>query len=215
MGDFEKDHHYSELFGTSTSATGNHEQKQESPVNITRRLRDREMLKRKKEEAQKKDTYQWVLGEQTGSKRQRKSKATGRGRKKQVKEPEPEPQPEPEHEPVHTLHPTEGEQHLDKEAGNESELLPDIPQEHFEQEQEPLVYHEDPVPTVPEGETADVTLLMHEDATGHLPPETSSLLKDKEEVAEPDPAPDTEVPEVLAFPLEQEQVEHQYYTPLL
>ncbi|KAM3938203.1 hemogen isoform 2-T2 [Leptodactylus fuscus] len=215
MGDTEQDHQYSEHSGHSAPATGHHEEKHESPVPITRRLRDREMLKRKKEEAQEKDTYQ----EQTSSKRQRKTKGTGRGRRKQVKEPEPEPEPlpEPEHEPVHEVQydARQEEQHHETESEKKLELLSDVPQEHAEQELEPLVHHEDPAPAVTEGEPADVTLLVHEDADGHLPQETSSLLKDSEEVAVSDPEPATETSEVLAFPLEQEQFEHQYYTPLL
>ncbi|XP_040273225.1 hemogen isoform X1 [Bufo bufo] len=213
MGDFERDHHYSELSGTSAPENGHHEQKQQSPVPITRRLRDREMLKRKKEEAQEKHTYQWVFGEQSSSKRQRKTKGTGHGRRKQVKEPEPEP--EPEHESDEVQHaPQQEEQHHETEGEKKIELLSDVPQEHFEPEQETLLHHED-LPTATEGETADVTLLIHEDADGHLPQEASPLLEDKEEVAESDPVPVTEAPEVLAFPFEQEQVEHQYYTPLL
>ncbi|XP_075707636.1 hemogen [Rhinoderma darwinii] len=207
MGDIEKDHHYSELSGTSAPAAGHHEEKQESPVNITRRLRDREMLKRKKQEAQEKDTYH----EQTSSKRQRKTKGTGRGRRMQVKEPEPET----EHEPVHELphDPRQEEQQHETVAEKKCEFLSDLLQEHVEQEQEP--HHEDSVPTVTEGETANMTLLIHEDADGHVPQETTFLLTDKEEVAVSDPAPVTEETEIIAFPLEQEQEEHQYYTPLL
>ncbi|XP_073520373.1 hemogen isoform X2 [Phyllobates terribilis] len=217
MGDFEKDHQYSELSGTSAPEIEHHEVKHESSVTTTRRLRDREMLKRKKEETQAKDTYQ----EQAISKRQRKTKGTGRGRRKEVKEPEPEPQPEPEpeQEPVHELQhdPSQEEHHYETEAENKFELFSDAPHEHIEhgQEQELLVHHEDSVPTAPEGDTADVTLLIHEDIDGHLPHETSSLLKDQEEAAVSDSAPATEAPEVLAFTFEQEQVEHQYYTPLL
>ncbi|XP_073405819.1 hemogen isoform X3 [Dendrobates tinctorius] len=175
------------------------------------------MLKRKKEEAQAKDTYQ----EQAISKRQRKTKETGRGRRKEVKEPEPEPQPqaEPEQEPVHELRhdPSQEEHYYEPEAENKFELLSDVPHEHTEHvhEQEPLVHHEDSVPSVPEGDTADVTLLIHEDADGHLSHETSTLLKDQEEAAMSDSAPAIEAPEVLAFTFEQEQDEHQYYTPLL
>ncbi|XP_069820436.1 hemogen isoform X2 [Dendropsophus ebraccatus] len=220
MGDFDKDHHYSEHSGASALATGYHQEKQESPVNIRRRLRDRDMLKRKKEEAQQKDTYQ----EQTSSKRQRKTKGTGRGRKKQVKESEPEPQPEPEpnpepqpeHEPMHELQhePRSEEQHFEIEAEKKFEFLSDVPQDHVEQKQEPLVHQEDSAPTVTKGDTADVTLLIHEDADGHVSQESTSLLQDKEEVV-PDHTLATETPEILAFPLDQEQVENQYYTPLL
>ncbi|XP_056408082.1 hemogen isoform X2 [Hyla sarda] len=238
MGDFEKDHHYSEPSGASASATGHHEVKQESPVNIRRRLRDREMLKRKKEEAQQKDTYQ----EQTSSKRQRKTQGTGRGRRKQVKEREPEPYPEPhsepepkpesEHEPIHELqHEPRQEQHFEMEAEKKFELMSEVPQDHVEHEKEPLVHHEDSPPTVSKEDTADVTLLIHEDAGGHLPQESTSLqqalgypfyepvpkteqhIPDKEVMSDLGPA--TETHEVLGFPLEQEQVEHQYYTPLL
>ncbi|KAG8595166.1 hypothetical protein GDO81_001438 [Engystomops pustulosus] len=218
MGDAEKDHHYSEPSGPPPPAIVHHEEKQESPVPIRRRLRDREMLKRKKEEAQEKDTYQ----EKTSTKRQRKTKGSGRGRRKQVKEPELEPQPEPEQEPVHEVQQDQmpEEEHLETEAENKFELLSDVPQVHVEheQEQKPLVHQEDSVATGTKEEPAEVTLLIHEEADGHLPQETSSLLKDKEEAAESHPVPDTEVtglPDVFAFPLDQEQVEHQYYTPLL
>ncbi|XP_069622954.1 hemogen isoform X2 [Ranitomeya imitator] len=219
MGDFEQDQKYSEHSGTSAPETEHHEVKHDSSVPTTRRLRDREMLKRKKEEAQAKDTYQ----EQAISKRQRKTKGTGRGRRKEVKEPEPQPQSqpqlEPEQEPVHELQhdPSKEEHCYETEAENKFELLSDVPHENIEhvQEQEPLVHHEDSVPTVPEGDTADVTLLIHEDVDGHLPHETSTLLKDQEEAAMSGPVPAIEAPEDLAFTFEQEQDEHQYYTPLL
>ncbi|CAI9624401.1 unnamed protein product [Staurois parvus] len=73
--------------------------KKEAPVISPRRLRDRELLKRKKEESREKDTY--FEQNQTRSKRPRQTRATGGRRGKQVKEPEPQLEPEPTNEPDH------------------------------------------------------------------------------------------------------------------
>ncbi|MEE6511677.1 hypothetical protein FKM82_018352 [Ascaphus truei] len=95
MEDFKKDQHYSDLAEHSAPASEQHEEENDIPVVTTRRLRDRDLLKRRKEEAQEKDTFQWVLGEQAKSKWQRKGKGNGRGRKKyQAKVPESEVQEE-------------------------------------------------------------------------------------------------------------------------
>ncbi|XP_072260580.1 hemogen isoform X5 [Pyxicephalus adspersus] len=97
------------------------EEKKEAPVISPRRLRDRELLKRKKEEAREKDTYQWVFGDQyqSRSKRPRQTRGTGNRRRKQVKEPElqleqqlePQPEPESKHESDQTSEPATEIQH--------------------------------------------------------------------------------------------------------
>ncbi|NXG73415.1 HEMGN protein, partial [Baryphthengus martii] len=91
---------------------------------ITHRLRDRELLRKRKAEAQEKDSVQWVLREQEKNKRQRRGRGARRGRGRQLAvepslepEPEPNPQPDPQEEaepapselaspePVHQEHP--------------------------------------------------------------------------------------------------------------
>ncbi|KAM4809373.1 hemogen isoform 2-T2 [Rhinophrynus dorsalis] len=189
----EKDHRYSEL--TENSARQPHEVKQDIPV-VTRRLRDRELLKRKKEEAQEKDTFL-----EQASKRQRKGKGTGRGRRKhQVKEPEPDPEGEsaPEPEPEFAPEP-------------EPAPEPEVSAEQTENGQEHLQHHIDPVITVSEENLTP--LLVHEEADGHVPHGSTTLITEKHEELEAGHAPLGEIPEPLSFHLDPEQEEHQYYTP--
>ncbi|XP_033870163.2 hemogen-like isoform X1 [Acipenser ruthenus] len=62
---------------------------------ISSRLRDRDLLKKRKTEAQEKETYQWVHGEHSQRKRQRQEKKSSRRRyRRRDKTPEPEPSPE-------------------------------------------------------------------------------------------------------------------------
>ncbi|KAM8961923.1 hemogen [Pelodytes ibericus] len=139
MDEHEKNNLYSEQTEHPAPASEKHEEKQDIPVVTTRRLRDRELLKRRKEEAQEKDTFQ----EQARNKRQRKG--TGRGRKKQqVAETEPEPEPHPEPVP-------------EREAHQELEEQTEISQEHVQ-------HHEDPDKAV----TEDVTLLIQKEEDGHI-----------------------------------------------
>ncbi|XP_075067031.1 uncharacterized protein LOC142154248 isoform X2 [Mixophyes fleayi] len=202
-----------------------------------RRLRDREALKRKREEAQDKDTFQRDFGSQ----RQKRARGTARGRRKQAKELEPEPQPEHKLEPTHepeleVEHVPEQEAQEDPQNEQKSELVPDVLQEQYQHGQQPLE-HQDPLPNVIEDEAA--TIVIHEEAGGRLPEESTSFLKggyapvskldtaptnalqpdglfqDKIEVGEADPEPATAVPDVLSFSLHPEEEEHQYYTPLL
>ncbi|XP_040397750.1 hemogen isoform X1 [Cygnus olor] len=83
------------------------------PGVTTRRLRDREMLRKRKAEAQEKDSIQWAIGEQERSKQQRRRRGArrGRGRKPMVK---PTPKPEPELDP-------------EPPAQKEAELVPPMP----------------------------------------------------------------------------------------
>ncbi|XP_053558674.1 hemogen [Bombina bombina] len=203
MDDFEKLHDYFEQVAAHTApANPPMEEKQESPVNITRRLRDRALLKRKKEEAQDKDT----IYEQTRSKRQQRGKATGRGRKKiEAKELEPEPKQA-----------VEPERELQPETEPESASVPEpepevnVPQEQAENAQEHSQYYDDPV-TV----TEHVAPLVHEEADVHGLQDKTSLLTEKEAYQETVPEQVAEVPEVLSFHVDAEEEEPQYYTPLL
>ncbi|XP_053910356.1 hemogen [Cuculus canorus] len=98
-----KDHGYSDASKPCSAA---HEENAVPEVVITRRLRDRELLRKRKAEAQEKDSAQWILREQK-NKRQRRGRG-GRqrqGRQPAVKpsqDPDPEPmvKPSPEPEPV-------------------------------------------------------------------------------------------------------------------
>ncbi|KFZ55584.1 Hemogen, partial [Podiceps cristatus] len=65
---------------------------------ITHRLRDRELLRKRKAEAQEKDSAQWVLREQKRNKRQRRGKGAKRGQACQVVV-QPRPEPELERDP--------------------------------------------------------------------------------------------------------------------
>ncbi|XP_040217064.1 hemogen isoform X2 [Rana temporaria] len=248
MDGFKIDHHSLEEAEHSAPASQHHEEKKEAQVISPRRLRDRELLKRKKEESREKDTY--FEQTQTRSKRPRQTRGTGSRRRKQVIEPEPqlEPQPEPEPnnepdhkheqaaEPQHEPEPNhEDEQAAEAQHEPEPKNKPDHEQATYWQhefisenklalgydaqqvlsQQEPLEHlehHEDPVVSATEGETAEETYAVHEEADGHFQREITSLITDKEEVAEVEPEPLIAPSEVLKFP---EQEEHQYYTPLL
>ncbi|XP_068127442.1 hemogen isoform X2 [Hyperolius riggenbachi] len=209
-----KDHHYSEVPPENpTPASEHHEVKEETPVSSPRRLRDRNLLKRKKEESQEKDTYH----EQTRSKRQRQPRGTGRGRRKKIVEPEPELEPEAEHEQpeVHeqAAEPEPDTEH-EAEPEHKAEIEDDVQLAH-QHEQEPLQHHDDPLIIVTDDGSKDLTLVEHEEANGLLPQYTTSFMTEKEEVEEVHPEPVSEEPEILSFSMHQEQEEHHYYTPLL
>ncbi|KAM6391939.1 hemogen isoform 2-T2 [Rhynochetos jubatus] len=72
-----------------------------SDVIITRRLRDRDLLQKRKAEAQEKEMNQWVLREQRKQSKRGKRPAKGWSCKLVVEpsqEPEPGPQPSPQEE---------------------------------------------------------------------------------------------------------------------
>ncbi|XP_077201610.1 hemogen isoform X2 [Paroedura picta] len=100
MERLEKDHSYSEHPQQSETATEEYDIRE--TVVITRRLRDRELLRKRKAEAEEKDTHQ----DQSKSKRTRKGRGAGRGRgRRQTPEPQAESQPggaEEAHEPTVT-----------------------------------------------------------------------------------------------------------------
>lgn len=248
MDGFKIDHYSLEEAEHPAPASQHHEEEKEAPVISPRRLRDRELLKRKKEESREKDTY--FEQTQTRSKRPRQTRGTGSRRRKQVTEPEqqlePQPESEPKIEPDHKHEQAAEPQHEPEphhedeqatepqhepgpknEPGHEQategqhEFMPenklaigyDVQQDLSQQEPlEHLEYHEDPVVTATEGETAEETYAVHEEADGRFHQDITSLITDKEEVAEVEPEPLIVPPEVLKFP---EQEEHQYYTPLL
>ncbi|XP_025966935.2 hemogen isoform X2 [Dromaius novaehollandiae] len=88
-----KDHAYSD---PSLPPSASREEYAVPDVIITRRLRDRELLRKRKAEAQEKDSIQ----EQEKSKRQKRGRGAGRGRGRQlVTEPKPEPDLEPDPRP--------------------------------------------------------------------------------------------------------------------
>nr|XP_060616904.1 hemogen isoform X1 [Anolis sagrei ordinatus] len=92
MASLEEDHSYS---GNPQQPAATAEEYAVPEVVITRRLRDRELLRKRRAEAEEKDTHQWVLGDQQKSKRARKGRGAGRGRgRRQAEEPQPETQSE-------------------------------------------------------------------------------------------------------------------------
>ncbi|XP_064356297.1 hemogen-like isoform X2 [Dromaius novaehollandiae] len=109
-----KDHAYLDPSLLPSTA---HEEYTVQDVIITRRLRDRELLQKRKAEAQEKDSIQ----EQEKSKRQKRGRGAGRerGRRPVIQaEPKPEPKPEPHSEVLE-----EGE--AEKEP---AELEPPVPE---------------------------------------------------------------------------------------
>ncbi|XP_006114886.1 uncharacterized protein LOC102459924 [Pelodiscus sinensis] len=88
MEGLEKDHPYSESSQQPPSAG----EEYTAPGAITRRLRDRELLRKRKAEAQEKDTAEWVRRERGKSKGPKRGRGAGRGRgRQQATEPEPQP----------------------------------------------------------------------------------------------------------------------------
>ncbi|KAL8202855.1 UNVERIFIED_CONTAM: hypothetical protein K2H54_027288 [Gekko kuhli] len=126
MESLEKDHSYSEHPQQPETTPEKYDVRE--TVVITRRLRDRELLRKKKAEAEEKDTYQWVLGDQSKSKRTRRGRGAGRGRgRRQPPEPETEPQPsqaEEKHELTETPLEQKAGPSLDPQA--ESSLDPQV-----------------------------------------------------------------------------------------
>ncbi|KAM5194733.1 hemogen [Mantella aurantiaca] len=247
MDGFKKAHRSLEVAEHSVPASQHHEEK-EAPVVSPRRLRDRELLKRKKEESREKDTY--LEQTQTRSKRPRQTRGTGSRRRKQVEEPEPQlepqPEPDPDHkheqatEPWHETEPNIDPDHKDEQAAepqhepepndepdhkqaaqseyefepeNKIEIGHDVQQVLSQHKQEHLAHREDPVVRVSEDGSEEETYAINEESTGHFQHDiTSLIIADKEGVADVEPEPLSDSPEVLRFP---EQEEHQYYTPLL
>ncbi|XP_062456143.1 hemogen isoform X2 [Rhea pennata] len=153
-------------------------------VIITRRLRDRELLRKRKAEAQEKDSIQ----EQEKSKRQKRSRGAGRGRGRQsVTEPKTEPNPEPDHQP----------EVLEENEQAPAELAAPAPA----CQAPPMMLTSQELfgetsPGAVEGKLADGS---------QLPVGEEAVLK---------PA-DAEIPEALNIPLENDNEDNEYYTPVL
>ncbi|XP_049651207.1 hemogen isoform X2 [Accipiter gentilis] len=106
MESLSKDLAYSD---SSQPPSANREEYAVPDVSITRRLRDREMLRKRRAEAHEKDSVQWVLRDFKKTKQQKRSRGGRRGRGREpVMEPsqepelqlDPQPKPQEEAEPV-------------------------------------------------------------------------------------------------------------------
>ncbi|XP_059690289.1 hemogen [Gavia stellata] len=179
-----KDHAYSD---SSLPPSAAREEYAVPDVIITRRLRDRELLRKRKAEAQEKDSIQWVLREQE-NKRQRRGRGARRGRGRQ---PAVEPSLEAELEPDRQPDPQE-----------EAEPAPSqlAPPEPVHQEQPLVLTVQDLVsgmqPGMAEGELA----ARSQDPAG------------EEEVLKPAEA---EIPEASNTPLENDHQDNEYSTHVL
>ncbi|XP_069736301.1 hemogen [Phaenicophaeus curvirostris] len=124
MESLSKDHGYSDASRECSAAP---EGNDASDVTTTRHLRDRELLRKRKAEAQKKDSVQWILRGQNKRQRRCRRGRQGKGRQPAV-EPNPDPEPvvKPSPEPEPKLDP---QPELPKEAEPApSELvLPELP----------------------------------------------------------------------------------------
>ncbi|XP_027603915.1 hemogen [Pipra filicauda] len=166
-------------------------------VIITHRLRDRELLRKRKAEALEKDSTQWVLREHKNQKQKRgRGAKRGRGRQPEVKatlDPEPTTDPQPElqeeAEPVHS------EPALPEPVHSE----PALPEPVY-QEQLPMLTIHNPVsgmqPVAVEGEPAARSL----DPAG------------EEEVVKPTEA---EILEDFNTPLENDHQDNEFNTHVL
>ncbi|XP_054666558.1 hemogen isoform X1 [Grus americana] len=167
-------------------------------VIITRRLRDRELLRKRKAEAEEKDSIQWVLREQERSKRQRRGRGARRGRgRQQLVEPTLESGPGPESQP--------GPQEEAEPAPPEP-----APPEPVHQEQLPVLTIQDVVsemqPDEMEGELAAMDLTAVELADSIQDPIGEvELLKPAE----------AEIPEALNAALESEEQDNDFNTHVL
>ncbi|KAM6033916.1 hemogen [Chlamydotis macqueenii] len=176
-----KDSAYSD---TSLPSSAAHEEYAVPEVIITRRLRDRELLRKRKAEAQEKESINWILREQK-TKRQRRGRGArrGRGRQRVVK-----PNPESEQE----LNPQPDPQEEAEPAPSES-----APPEPVHQEESPAWTIQDLISGMQPG-VAEVELAARsQDAAG------------EEEVLKP---PEAEIPEALNTPLDNDLQGNEYST---
>ncbi|KAM6109889.1 hemogen [Phoenicopterus ruber ruber] len=180
-----KDHAYSD---SSLPPSAAREEYAVPDVIITRRLRDRELLRKRKAEAQEKDSIQWVLREQKKNKQQRRGRGARRGRGRQlVVEPSPEPEPEldPQPNPQEEAEPAP------------SELAPPEP---VHQEQPPLLTIQALVSGMQSGAVEGELAASSQDPAG------------EEDVLKP---AEGEIPEALNTPLENEYQDNEYGTHVL
>ncbi|NXH19268.1 HEMGN protein, partial [Bucco capensis] len=180
-----KDHAYSEA---SLPPSTTREEYAVPDVIITHRLRDRELLRKRKAEAQEKDSVQWVLREQEKSKRPRRGRGARRGRGRQlVVEPslETEPQPDPQPNPQQEAEPA---------------LSEPAPPEPVHQEQRPMLTIQGLVSEIQPG-AAEVPLA----ARSHDPMGEEDVLKPAE----------AEIPEALNAPPEYDHQENEYIPHVL
>ncbi|XP_051499087.1 hemogen-like isoform X1 [Apus apus] len=165
-------------------------------VIITRRLRDRELLRKRKAEAQEKDSVQWVLRQQEKTKRQRRGGGARRGRGRQPAvqpSPQPDPQPDPQPEPQPKPQPDS--------RGEAEPALPELaPPEPVYPEQPAVLTFQDLVSGMQPGVAEREPAARIQDPTG------------EEEVLKPAEA---EIPEALNTPLENEQEENEYIPHIL
>ncbi|KAM7076821.1 hemogen [Ciconia maguari] len=174
MESLSKDHAYSD---SSLPPSAAHEEYAVPDVIITRRLRDRELLRKRKAEAQEKDSVQWVLKEQK-NKRQRR----GRGaRRRRGRQPAVEPSPEPELE----LDPQPDPQEEAEPAPSKPPLPEPVPQEQL-----PVLTIQDLVSAMQPGAAEREVAARSQDPAG------------EEEVLKP---AEVEVPEALNTPPENDQ----------
>ncbi|XP_044876267.1 hemogen isoform X2 [Mauremys mutica] len=114
---------------------------------ITHRLRDRELLRKRKAEAQEKDTAQWVLGARGTSKGPKRGRGAGRRRgRQQGTEPEPQPevQEEVEKEPPEKAQASPGHHEEEPALSVAQELFGGTQQEVVEDTLHPAEHGEEP-----------------------------------------------------------------------
>ncbi|XP_074876156.1 hemogen [Buteo buteo] len=174
---------------SSQPPSANREEYATPDVSIAHRLRDREMLRKRRAEAHEKDSVQWVLRDYKKIKRQKRSRGGRRGRGRQPvmelsQEPELEldPQPNPQ-----------------EEAGPVASS-PALPEPVH---QLPVLTIQDLVSEMEVGAAAGQQGAMIEDPVGLVGEE--DLLKPAE----------AEIPEAFNIPLENEYRDDEYSTDIL
>ncbi|XP_029861658.1 hemogen isoform X2 [Aquila chrysaetos chrysaetos] len=173
---------------SSQPPSANREEYAVPDVSNTRRLRDREMLRKRRAEAHEKDSVQWVLRDYK-IKRQRRSRGGRRGRGHQpVMEPSQEPELELDPEP-----------NPQEEAGP----MPSSPALPEPVHQLPVLTIQDLVSEMQLGASEGEQGAMIEDPVGRVGEE--DLLKPAE----------GEIPEALNIPLENEYQDDEYSTDIL
>ncbi|KAM9587468.1 hemogen isoform 1-T1 [Morphnus guianensis] len=174
---------------SSQPPSANREEYAVPDVSITHRLRDREMLRKRRAEAHEKDSVQWVLRDYKKIKRQRRSRGGRRGRGRQpVMEPSQEPELELDPQP-----------NLQEEA----EPAPSSPALPEPVHQLPVLTIQDLVSEMDLGAAEGEQGAMIEDPVG---------LVGEEDLLKPEEA---EIPEALNIPLENEYPDDEYSTDIL
>ncbi|CAI5796851.1 Hypothetical predicted protein [Podarcis lilfordi] len=200
MESLEKDHSYSENPQQPVVAAEDYAVPE---VAVTRHLRDRELLRKRKAEAEEKNTHQWVLREQKRSKPTGRGRGARRGRARgQHQAPEPWKEPQPE-TVVEEEKPELQVTKLEEEAAQKSLDLPAKSSIPFLEAGE-LYTQKELAEGVPLASAAE-ELCTHQETTGETPAGSAVFSM------EPEETPRSEEPGEIPQSVENDHLEQKFY----